>query len=267
MNLELKGTYPISGEQLKFYEENGYVVLREVLTQEEVNAYRQIIDETVEELTKHDKRSLAEKTPYEREFLQCGHLWRTFPEVRPFTLSERLGSIAKQLLKASKVRLWHDQALYKVAGGDATEPHQDIAYWPMIEKDAGTIWLALDEVTTEMGAMHFIPGSHKADLFSYDNNIENAIEGKSNLLERAKQVLNTEDVTYNLKPGDATFHHSLTVHFAGANKTNKVRKGMTVIYFADGVRYDGKSPAADHHCAEGSVDGEPIATKWNPVIV
>jgi ectoine hydroxylase-related dioxygenase (phytanoyl-CoA dioxygenase family) len=264
---ELKGIYEITDEQQKFYEENGFILLKAVLSQEEVSYYREIIDGTVEELTKHDKRTLAEKTPYEREFLQCGHLWRSFPEIRRFTLSERLGSIAKQLLSAKQVRLWHDQALYKVSGGAATEPHQDIAYWPMVEKDAGTIWLALDNVTVDMGAMRFIPGSHKADLFSYDHNIENAIEGKSDLLEKAKNMLNTEDVSYNLKAGDATFHHALTVHFTGENKTAKTRKGMTVIYYADGVRYDGKSPAAGHHCAAGSIDGDPIATEFNPVII
>lgn len=267
-NLELKGTYNVSEEQSNFYDENGFVLLKGVLNNDEVSEYRKIIDKTVEELTSHDKRTLAEKTPYEREFLQCGHLWRNYPEIKKLTLSERLGSIAKQLLKAEHVRLWHDQALYKVPGGDATQPHLDISYWPMIEKKAGTIWIALDEVTVEMGAMHFIPGSHKADLFSYNYNIESSIQGKSDLLDQAKKKINNyKDISYNLKPGDATFHHALTIHYTGKNSTNKVRKGMTVIYFADGVKFDGNSPAADHHCAEGSVNGEPIATKWNPIIV
>ena len=267
IDLELNGSYEISKEQKNFYEENGFVLLKEVLSLEEVNEYRKIIDKVVDDLTSHDKRSLEEKTPYEREFLQCSHLWREFPEVRNFTLSKRLGSIASQLLNSDHVRLWHDQALYKVPGGAATEPHQDIAYWPMIEKNGGTIWLALDEVKVEMGAMNFIPGSHREEFFSYNNRIEDSIEGKSDLLTRAKEKIKTEPVSYNLKPGDATFHHALTIHYTGKNQTEKTRKGMTIIYFADGVRFDGNSPAADHHCAEGSVDGEPIATKWNPIIV
>ena len=267
IDLELNGHYEISEEQKKFYNETGFVLLNEVLSIDEVSEYRKIIDKVVHDLTSHDKRTLEEKTPYEREFLQCSHLWRTFPEVRKFTLSQRLGSIAKQLLDAEHVRLWHDQALYKVPGGAATEPHQDIAYWPMIEKNGGTIWLALDEVTVEMGAMNFIPGSHKSDFFSYNNRIEDSIEGKSDLLSKAKEKIKAEPVSYNLKPGDATFHHALTIHYTGKNQTLKIRKGMTVIYFADGVRFDGKSPAADHHCAEGSVDGESIKTKWNPIVV
>ncbi len=263
---ELDGIYQITKKQINFYNAHGFVLLKNVLKTEEVESYRSIIDHTVTKLTAKDKRTLAEKTPYEREFLQCSHLWREFPEIRKFTLSKRLGSIAKELLGTAHVRLWHDQALYKVPGGSRTEPHQDIAYWPMIEKNAGTIWLALDEVTVEMGAMHFIPDSHKSGIFSYDNKIENSLEGKSNLLKEVQEITKTKPVYYNLKPGDATFHHALTVHFTGENKTDMIRKGMTVIYLADGVRYDGKSPAAGHHCAEGSVDGQPIATKWNPLV-
>lgn len=264
---ELNGSYNVTGEQRKTFDENGVAFLKGVLSKEEVDGYREIVDKVVYELTKHDTRSLEEKTPYEREFLQCSHLWRSFPEIKQFTLSKRLGSIAKQLLNAEHVRLWHDQALYKVPGGAATEPHQDTAYWPMMDKNAGTIWLALDKVTIEMGAMHFIPGSHKANIFSYDYRIEDSIVGKSDLLQKAREILNIEDISYNYEPGDATFHHSLTIHYTGSNKTNETRKGMTVIYFADGVRYDVKSPASGHHCAEGSIHGEPIATKWNPVIL
>ena len=267
MNFELNDEYKTTEEQKKFFDEKGVILLKGVLSKEEVNQYKKIIDEVVFELTKNDTRTLEEKNPYEREFLQCGHLWRTFEDVKKITLSKRLGSIAKQLLNADHVRLWHDQALYKVPGGAATEPHLDIAYWPMIEKIAGTIWLALDEVTEDMGAMYFIPNSHKANIFNYDYRIESSIEGKSDLLEKAKKILNNEAISYNLEPGDATFHHSLTIHYTGKNKTDKTRKGMTVIYFADGVCFDGNSPASDHHCAEGSIDGEPIATKWNPIII
>ena len=133
-NFDLKESYKVEKDQIEFFEENGFVLLKQVLNSDEIKTYREIIDNVVLELTKHDKRTLAEKTPYEKEFLQCSHLWREFPEVKKITLSKRLGSIAQQLLKAKHVRLWHDQALYKVPGGVATLPHQDVAYWPMIEK-------------------------------------------------------------------------------------------------------------------------------------
>jgi ectoine hydroxylase-related dioxygenase (phytanoyl-CoA dioxygenase family) len=266
-NFTLSDEYPVTGEQINFFDENGFVFLPSVLSSEETLWYREIIDKAVEDRTGGDRRSLSEKSAYEREFLQCGHLWREYPEIRKLTLSRRAASVAKQLMKGNKIRLWHDQALYKLPGGDATEPHQDVSYWPMKERDAGTVWIALDEVTIEMGAMNFIPGSHKAGIDGYNYTIEDAINRKSNILEISAKAVNKNPVAFNLKPGDATFHHGLTVHYTKPNTSSKVRKGMTIIYFNDGVRYDASSPASGHICALGSLDSKPINTERTPIII
>ena len=72
---------------------------------------------------------------------------------------------------AQRVRLWHDQALYKEAGGRETEAHQDQPYWPIAELDTITAWIPLIEVDDETGCMGYVPGSHRGeaqfvDIFS-----------------------------------------------------------------------------------------------------
>jgi ectoine hydroxylase-related dioxygenase (phytanoyl-CoA dioxygenase family) len=263
----LDDEFVLPEDQVKFFDENGFVLIKSVLSHDEVNYYREVIDMAVNERTSGDNRPLSERTPYEREFLQCGHLWWDNPEIKKLTLSRRLGSIARQLLNVPHVRLWHDQALYKLPGGDATQPHQDVSYWPMKERDAGTIWIALDEVTEEMGAMNFIPGSHKAGIDGYGYRIEDALENKSDILEISERLTKKKKVSYKLMPGDATFHHGLTVHFTQPNRSDKVRKGMTIIYFRDGVNYDAHSPAKDHFCAAGSEENKPISTERTPIII
>jgi ectoine hydroxylase-related dioxygenase (phytanoyl-CoA dioxygenase family) len=265
--INLDNEVKISETDINFFDENGFLFIKSVLSKDEAEFYREIIDEVVKERTRGDNRPLSERTPYEREFLQCGHLWWEYPEIKGLTLSRRLGSIAKQLLKASKIRLWHDQALYKLPGGDATLPHQDVSYWPMKERLAGTLWIALDNVTEEMGAMSFVPGTHKAGIDGYNHRIEDAINNESKILELSTKIVKKETVSFNLEPGDATFHHGLTVHFTKANNTEKIRKGMTIIYFNDGVRYDSLSPAKDHLCAAGSKENQPIATERTPIII
>ncbi len=183
---ELAGKYELNNSEIELYDENGFLFLESVLSPKEVNHYKIIIDEIVDKKTSHDKRPLEARTPYEREFLQCSHIWNEFSQVKNLTLSTRLASIAKQLHKANHIRLWHDQALYKLPGGSKTEPHQDLSYWPMLDRNAGTIWIALEEVTLDMGAMYFIPGSHKSGIDSYENRIEDAIEGRNNLVDHAK---------------------------------------------------------------------------------
>jgi ectoine hydroxylase-related dioxygenase (phytanoyl-CoA dioxygenase family) len=268
MNINLKDNiYPVSSEQISFFDKNGFIFLPDVLNPEETEYFKNVIDKAVNERTGKDKRTLSERTPYEREFLQCGHLWWDNELIKELTLSKRLGFIARNFLQAEHVRLWHDQALYKLPGGDATEPHQDVSYWPMVERNAGTLWIALEEVTEEMGAMNFIPGSHKTGIDSYEYTIEASINKSHDLLAESQKIINAEPVVYNLKPGDATFHHGLTIHYTRPNNTLKTRKGMTIIYFSDGVRYAGNSPARDHFCAAGSENMQPIATERTPIII
>lgn len=258
----LDKTYPLSRDKIEFFKRNGFCFLEKVLSPQEVEYYRSVIDHAVQSRSGDDERTLQEKNFYERAFTQCGHLWSEFPEVKSFTTSPRLANIAKRLFGCKHVRLWHDQALYKLPGGNITEPHQDIAYWPMLDREAGTIWIALSEASIEMGSMHFIPGSHNLNIDSWENTIK---EG-SDILEKLPVHLRKKALAYDLKPGDATFHHGLTIHYTGENKSNLIRKAMCVIYFPDGVRYDAHCPASDHHCAAGTEHGQPIATKKNPIL-
>ena len=254
--------YFLEPAQIQIFQEQGFIHLPQVLSQNETDAYRRVIDEVVQARTKHDTRQLSEKSPYEQALTQCGHLWSEFPEVEAFTRSSRLAGIARDLLQADHIRLWHDQALYKQPGGRGTDPHIDMAYWPMLDRIAGTIWVALEEVTLEMGAMQFVPGSHKID-WEID---QFTIRENTPILEQIPEGFKQDRVGFNLKPGDATFHHGLTVHFTDPNQSDKIRKGMTVIYFPDGVRYNAHSHMAGHHCAAGTADGEPIRTVKNPIL-
>ena len=117
-------------------------------------------------------RTLAEKSRYEQSFTQCQNLWEDCPDVRPLTFHPLIAETAARLLGVDAVRLWHDQALYKEAGGRETDPHQDHPYWPIVETDTITAWIPFDGSTLETGAMGYLPGSHRlgvrefVDIFS-----------------------------------------------------------------------------------------------------
>ena len=68
---------------------------------------------------------MAEKSRYEQSFQQCLNLWEGHPGVRPLTVHPRIGQAAALLLGVPALRLWHDQALYKEAGGRGTDAHQN----------------------------------------------------------------------------------------------------------------------------------------------
>ena len=111
-----------------------------------------------------DNRQLGEKTPYEQSFIQCINLWEDAPGVRPLTFHPIVCEAAARILGVERLRLWHDQALYKEAGGRLTDPHQDQPYWPMVETDTITAWIPFDGSTHATGCMGYVPGSHAVGL-------------------------------------------------------------------------------------------------------
>ena len=66
--------------------------------------------------------------------------------------------------------------------------------------------------------------------------------------ERAKFV----PVPSNLKRGEASFHHPLTIHGSFANKSGRYRRAAVINYFADGNDVAGELPrhlsAASEKC-------------------
>ena len=161
------------------------------------------------------------------------------------------------------VRLWHDQALYKEPGARITDHHQDAAYWPLEPADkTTTLWMALCDVPQEKGCMSFVPHSHAlgvkefVDIFSADNEID-----------LSEIVKDSQWVPLPLAAGDATFHSGLTYHRAAANQTDEMREAMTVIYFADGARYQFTHPRLARHNREevgGLALGDLIDTPTTP---
>jgi hypothetical protein len=156
------GQYGVTEEQVRFYEENGFVQLHNVLTPAEVASLRRALDVAIEE-----RKRLQENwgprgdEGYTKVFLQMVNVWERYAAFE-YVLSPRIGGIARQLTRADQVRLWHDHALIKYPrDSKATAWHQDKVYWPMKESGALSCWMALDDVTVENGCMWFIPGSHK----------------------------------------------------------------------------------------------------------
>ena len=155
--------YQITEEQIRFYEENGYVRLDNVLTMPDVDMLRAALATAIEDKNKLNL-NLGPRTDegYAKVFLQMVNLWERYPLFEEYVHNVRVAEITRRLSRSSAVRLWHDQALIKYPkDSKATAWHQDSPYWPMNEPGALSCWMALDDVTVARGCMWFVPGSHK----------------------------------------------------------------------------------------------------------
>lgn len=262
---DLSSPFTVSEQQREAYSRDGHTVVRGLATAAEVAAHAEVITAVATGLST-ETRALAERDVYGRAFLQTMNLWRVDPAVAGFVLSQRFAGVAAALLGVPRVRLYHDQALFKEPGGGHTPWHQDAGYWPLDGQRCITMWMPLQPVDPEMGSLQFASGTNAvgslADLTISDESEAHfaAIAGRDHPV--------SEPATLGL--GDASFHGGWTLHRALANTTDRMRAVMTVIWFADGLHVHADPSAnARNDLATwlpGCAPGDPAASELNPVI-
>jgi ectoine hydroxylase-related dioxygenase (phytanoyl-CoA dioxygenase family) len=261
----LDSAYRVSQEQVAAYQRDGHVLLRGVATAEEVAAYRDAIAGCVLRANKATV-PLHERDTYHQAFIQVANLWETDATVARFVQARRFAGIAAELMGVEGVRLYHDQALFKEAGGGHTPWHQDQYYWPLDNPNCVTMWMPLVDVPEEMGVLTFASGSHReGELLSMAISDASERELAAIVKERGYPI-----ACAAMPTGDATFHSGWTLHMAPPNHTDRVREVMTVIYYADGTRII--EPDNPHRPADlarwfpGQKPGEIAASALNPLL-
>lgn len=263
---ELATAYPLTDTQVRSYRSDGFVRLRQVATAKEAAAHRPGIAAAVERLST-ETRPLAERDSYGMAFLQVMNLWRHDPGVARFAMASRFAGVAARLLGVPRVRLYHDQALFKEPGGGYTPWHQDAMYWPLDGSRCLTMWMPLVDITPAHGGLAFAVGSHVDGSLS-DIGISDASEEHFDrvLAERGLTV----DEPVAMQAGDASFHSGWTVHKALGNTSDRMREVMTVIWFADGLTVqEPANPAQVNDLRSwlpGLAPGEVAASPTNPVV-
>ncbi len=260
---ELDAPFLLNKDQLGFYAENGYIKLDHVFSAELLEKYRRIITERVAELSA-DTLPMEQRSTYGKAFLQIMNLWTKSASVKEFVFGKRLARIAAELLNATGVRLYHDQALYKEAGGGITPWHADQYYWPVSSEKMITAWIPLQTTPKEMGPLAFCEKSHR---FQLGRDLE--ISDESELtLKQALNAFSLEEGAFDI--GDVSFHAGWTFHRAGANTTDRPREVMTIIYMDEDMQLispRNKNQIADmERWCPGVQVGQVVASPLNPVL-
>lgn len=229
----------LTPEQIAFYQDNGYIVIPDFLTPEELETWREAVDEAVatraNRLMANSKKEAGSDSYYDNVFIQRINLWQDNEKVRKLILDQRLGKIAAELSGVEGMRLWHDQALIKQPWGNPTGWHLDNPYWSFSSRQSTSIWLALDDATLENGCLYFIPGTHKTARW------ENPGIGANigDLFRAYPEWKDLEAVPVPMKAGSCSFHNALLAHGAGANMTPRFRRAMTAGFMPDGSTFNG----------------------------
>jgi phytanoyl-CoA hydroxylase len=260
-----------TNEEVSFYQENGFVVLPGILTEDERARWLEVVGtaaarrttRTPLEGTNYAEFFHTENEYYNSVFTQRINLWMTDPAVKDLVLDERLGRIAAELAQVEGVRIWLDQALIKEPWSSPTAYHIDNPFWSFTSDSAITIWIALTDSTLENGALCYIPGSHRLGKYS------NAAIGPElgALFDVYPELRDVDPVFCPVPAGSAVAHNGLTAHGAGANMTNRRRFAMTIAYMPDGSTYNGQQDILTHEQVAGLSVGDLLDDeRQNPLV-
>jgi len=217
----------LSQDSIDFYQANGFVRVREIITRQEAAHFREAALEFAAQNQTHRDDSI---------FVQLVNVWRDDEKMKQLTFHPNITAAATQL-SGAPLRLWHDQILIKQPGKSrATEFHQDQPYWPHADSpNPISCWIALCDVPVDRGCMTFLPGSQsRTDLPAQ------SLGDSTSLFSICPQLQWNERVTVPLQAGDCTFHHGRCAHMATPNLTDEARVAHAAIFIDAGTRFSGK---------------------------
>ena len=110
----------------------------------------------------------------------------------------------------------------------ATNWHQDRRYWSYAGDNLVSVWLALGVENSENGALEFIPASHK---MHFDAKHFDEKEYFSEVYPANEKLIQGK-VSTTLEQGDVVLFHSLLLHRANKNTSNKVK--ISFVYTVKG---------------------------------
>ncbi len=175
-------------------------------------------------------------------------------------LVDQLADVARTLLGESDVRVFWDKTFVKPPKTEGTREsvwHQDFPYNPIDRRGMLTVWVALEDVPAESGALRFVPGSHhlgplgRLDLVNEEYDLDD-------ILRQDDRALVREPVTVPLLAGQATVHDALTLHGAGPNLSDRARRAWSVVFLPGSTRYTGGPHPHDNINSLGLEPFEPF---------
>ncbi len=213
----------------QFYDEHGFVIVRQLLGNTGFAALRENLDRYVREVVPtlsdadafyHD-RARPESL---KQLQRMGH----DPFFLRYMLQQEWTALAHVLVGESVAGDQPEWFNKPPGTNHVTPPHQDNYYFCLTPSNVVTIWMALDEVDAENGCLRYVDGSHQRGFRTH---------AKSNILGFSQGITDytsedfTREVAVPLQPGDVVAHHGMTIHRADANLSlTRHRRSFAMVY-------------------------------------
>jgi non-haem Fe2+, alpha-ketoglutarate-dependent halogenase len=215
----------LTDEQIKFFNENGFLSSLPAFGAAEISEIRQYIDDLVRKVVEApDRRNAYSVFNYQ---LVCRGMYEIIQTPAILDYAEDL--VGKNFV------CWNTHLFFKAPHDPLRVPfHQDAVYWPLTPSRTITVWLALDDVDEENAAMQFLPGSHLQGPLVHE---QKSLDG-TRALKREAVAPGSRDAYFTnaLRAGEISVHSDLLLHGSAANMSGRRRAGLTIRYAPADVR-------------------------------
>lgn len=205
----------LSKEQIEQYNSQGFVFPLDVFSAEEAAANRAFFDDVMQR---------AEAKGWNSYSINGWH--KHLAGLFDLVCTERIGDYVSDLVGDNLI-CWGTHFFCKEPGDTKRVSwHQDASYWPLTPSRTVTVWLAIDDVDEENGAMRVIPATHNQGQIAF----ERSSEDENNVLNQTVTDAEAfgEPVSICLKAGQMSMHADLILHGSEPNPSSRRRCGLTM---------------------------------------
>ncbi|XP_049669936.1 phytanoyl-CoA dioxygenase, peroxisomal isoform X1 [Accipiter gentilis] len=264
----------LTTEQRQFYEDNGYLVVKKLVSDEDIERFRK---EFIRICKKEVSVPGAMIMKDESLRSQYGQSEKVVNKVQDFQEDEELFRYCTlpEVLKyvecftGPNIMAMHTMLINKLPDSDKQTflhpMHQDLHYFPF--RPAARIvcaWTAMERADQDNGCLVVLPGTHREPLkpHSYPK-----WEGKANKLFHG--LLDEDEksprVHLIMEKGDTVFFHPLLIHGSGINKTSGFRKSISCHFASSECYYIDVKNTTQEHLEKEVV--EMVHKKYNTTTV
>jgi ectoine hydroxylase-related dioxygenase (phytanoyl-CoA dioxygenase family) len=172
-------------------------------------------------------------TPQQGNTLQQnGYISLQNAEVSALVRYPTVAASAARLLQVETIRLFHDRLIVKPPDTPGNETamgwHTDRAYWRTCSSTAMlTAWIPFQDTTAQMGSLMVMDESHRWQgndwmATSHERELDVLERGVSNAASEIRKV------TVEIKRGQVSFHHCLSIHGSAPNHSKITRIALAV---------------------------------------
>tara|TARA_R110000765_G_scaffold421705_1_gene528102 strand:+ start:10775 stop:11506 length:732 start_codon:yes stop_codon:yes gene_type:complete len=232
----------LSKQQKTFFEEEGYLVIDNLLNEAEVTYYSNLYDSFLEnriDASNYRSDLSGSDDATKENITQIMVPSKLVPELLEKALHIKCLRMAQELM-GDDIALDFDMLINKAPNTNTITPwHQDAAYWiDMPDKRAASCWVAIDRAYKENGCMWYTPKSHLSEVLQHEQT------GNKGALKCEGSEENS--MCIELTPGSCVFHHGGTLHYSRGNSTDDNRRAIITNFRPKAMIELERSKGVDH---------------------